>query len=531
MKILASLRNRMRNKLEAASVWKNYTVAPDTHPQIPNVSYAGYHRGERPLPRHGGPEYNVREYGAVGDGHTDDTEAFTSAIDAAGKNGGGVVFAPAGTFALSSVLWIHHSGVVLRGAGTDHTSLLFREPLETAYRKPRKGEWSWSGGLIWFVPHPLLKQLEESDWARGANEGWFGNELITQIHKEVPRGENRIPVVDASRFATGDYILLVMDNVPDSSLLRHMSGDVPEESYDWGVDASSLHRQANYQTFRWPVQVRSVETGHIVLEQPIRLDLRSGWNPRFETLGARIEESGIEDLRIDMTLVEPRPHGLDHGFNGPHFQTALNCWARNVTVCNADNGFGITNSKNVTLTDVQVEGRARHHPFICREQSHDNLIQRFIVSAPTTALPAKSLTHGLNIEGFSSGNVWSQGLMDGTFDSHRRFPFDNVRTEITVTNTGVVGGAKHAGPHWGARFCHWHIQVTNGRSYAIRLEDLAPYSAMVGIQGTSEPSDQKPDFAGDMHSVVEALNTEPRPTNLYQAQLNHRLGRRHGTKK
>ncbi|MPZ80466.1 MAG: hypothetical protein GEV28_08750 [Actinophytocola sp.] len=181
------------------------------------------------------------------------------------------------------------------------------------------------------------------------------------------------------------------------------------------------------------------------------------------------------------------PHHLDPGFNGPHFQAALNCWVRDVDLWHSDNGFGLTTSKGVTLTGVRVGGRARHHTFICRVQSHDMLVEDFEIPKATTPVATGAAHHGLNTEGFGSGNVWSNGVMEGTFDSHRALPFDSVRTAITVTNNGVTGGAGDAGPRWGARFCHWNIDVLGGRAHGIRLEEHAPYSAMVGIRGTSGP--------------------------------------------
>lgn len=41
---------------------------------------------------------NVRNFGALGDGKTDDTAAFQKALDAAAKAGGGVVYAPVGNY-------------------------------------------------------------------------------------------------------------------------------------------------------------------------------------------------------------------------------------------------------------------------------------------------------------------------------------------------------------------------------------------------------------------------------------------------
>lgn len=46
-------------------------------------------------------QFNVRDFGAVGDGHTSDTAAIQAAIDAAAKAGGGDVYIPAGTWSLT----------------------------------------------------------------------------------------------------------------------------------------------------------------------------------------------------------------------------------------------------------------------------------------------------------------------------------------------------------------------------------------------------------------------------------------------
>jgi polygalacturonase len=43
-------------------------------------------------------EWSVRDFGALGDGKTDDTAAFQKALVAAGTNGGGIVHAPRGNY-------------------------------------------------------------------------------------------------------------------------------------------------------------------------------------------------------------------------------------------------------------------------------------------------------------------------------------------------------------------------------------------------------------------------------------------------
>ena len=42
--------------------------------------------------------YNVLDYGAKGDGKTNNTKAINDAIDTAAKNGGGTVYFPAGDY-------------------------------------------------------------------------------------------------------------------------------------------------------------------------------------------------------------------------------------------------------------------------------------------------------------------------------------------------------------------------------------------------------------------------------------------------
>lgn len=64
--------------------------------------------------------FNVKNYGAVGNGVADDTTAINTAIAAAAALGG-VVYLPAGTYATSASLVITADGVYLRGDGMANT--------------------------------------------------------------------------------------------------------------------------------------------------------------------------------------------------------------------------------------------------------------------------------------------------------------------------------------------------------------------------------------------------------------------------
>ncbi len=66
--------------------------------------------------------FNVKEFGAKGDGVVNDTAAIRAALDAAKQNGGGIVFLPWGTYRLTNYFVIPER-TVLRGQGRDATVL------------------------------------------------------------------------------------------------------------------------------------------------------------------------------------------------------------------------------------------------------------------------------------------------------------------------------------------------------------------------------------------------------------------------
>ena len=232
--------------------------------------------------------------------------------------------------------------------------------------------------------------------------------------------------------------------------------------------------------------------------------------------------AGVEALTLEMTETPQSPHLLDKGYNGVALQCAWDCWVDDVHVRHADNGFLLVAAKACTLRATRVSGRGSHHPYCCREGSHDNLVEDFTLDRRTVPAPAGTQLHGINVEGLSSYNVWSRGRMAmGTFDTHRGLPFANVRTDITVTNDGSHGGDASAGPLYGARFTHWNITVTNQRAGCIKLDEIAPYSATVGISEVSEFGQiDQPDFTGALHTRAESYGHPGAvtPPNLYEAQ-------------
>ncbi|MEV7991497.1 glycosyl hydrolase family 28-related protein [Streptomyces sp. NPDC086077] len=510
-------------------LWREFSRNPYTHPQIPYVGRAGFRGGAERLPRR--PVMaDVRDYGAVADGTADSAPAINRAIAAAGEAGGGTVTIPPGTFRIDGLIRVGHSGVVLRGAGSGRTTLYATRNLTEligAYGSRYGGDkssWSWAGGLIWMAPAArwtsLVTAIQEKRWPF---EGWTGNRRdefspLTPV-EPAPQGSWTVRVADPSRLRPGALVLLRLSDDAGHTLLEHMAGGGPgPETYLWD-DKTKL---TSYVPYEWPVRVMRVRGRDIALERPLPLDVRPEWQPQLTTLATPLTGAGVEGLTLEAVQTPQAPHLLDKGYNGVVLQCAYDCWVDDVTVRHVDNGFGLVAASACTLRRTRVAGRGTHHPYYCREGSHDNLVEDFTIEERTTPAPSNTQLHGINVEGLSSYNVWSRGLMAmGTFDSHRGMPFANVRTDITVNNNGRHGGDASAGPLFGARFTHWNIRVTNGRAGLMKIDGLAPRSATVGINQVTE-FDQidVPDFTGDLRSRLELYGTTDvvRPRNLHTAQ-------------
>lgn len=170
---------------------------------IPDFTQAGYKRGEKNIPNYRS-KVNVKDFGAVADGITDNTVAFRKAIAKCRKNQS--VFIPAGVYLLKDTLQISKSGICLRGDKNKPTVLYFEKGLEELYpdygkHYPKQTIWSWGGAMILFsgniadvgIENVVIK-FPDHPWEghnfhergyngigfeKGANDGWIRNVTIT----------------------------------------------------------------------------------------------------------------------------------------------------------------------------------------------------------------------------------------------------------------------------------------------------------------------------------------------------------------
>jgi hypothetical protein len=184
---------------------------------------------------------NVRDFGARGDGVTDDAAAFRAAIGAVRPPG--AVSIPAGTYLLRSSLRMR-SGVVLRGAGAAETHLVINH----------------DGVAIDF------SLFQRGAWVN-AIDGYS-------------KGSSVLAVADASRFTAGGYGEIQQDNDP---LVMYTS---PDWDQTWA-------RNAVGQVFR----VAAVDGNRLLLDTPLHVDFDPRLHPIVRPQGL-LENSGLEDLHL-----------------------------------------------------------------------------------------------------------------------------------------------------------------------------------------------------------------------------------------
>ncbi|MCK9899631.1 hypothetical protein MXD63_06035 [Frankia sp. Cpl3] len=498
-----------------AGLLRGWASAPASHPLLGDWRRAGYRRGAAE-PRLPGRVLTADDLGLRAGSSEDVSRILQAALDDLGVRGGGVLRLDPGRYVLDSPLFVHGSNVVLAGAGKEQTTLYFTRPLRDSLHDTPA--WSWSGGQIFFVSRErlaTLSSIDDRNWRPECwgIEGWVTGPVLTAV-APAPRGAHTLLVNDTRAVSAGQIVLLEADDPPDNRLLREIAGDVPgAATYEWATRADRMHR-----TWTWPVVVSEVLSSRVVrIEQPLRISLHRGAPARLVALGPTVHDSGVEGLTIENALLPQTVH-LEHpGSNGVCFHAVHDCWARDIHVLNADVAFGMTTAKSCTLSGISAGGRSLHHFTVCRAQSHDNLVEDFALEDFTVPAVPGSYLHGINAEQLSSGNVWRRGVMStGTFDSHRAMPFENLRTDIVITNKDAVpGGAPDAGPYFGARTVHWGITVTNDQRLCMDITDQAPRSLTAGIVGLTESGSRLNgagiDFPGDLESERLEFGTDLGP--------------------
>lgn len=462
--------------------------------RLPDFSHAGYQRGERPLPTLPRAA-SVRDFGATGDGKTDDSDAFANALAGVAQ---GAIEVPPGRYRITKPLVLQKSGVVLRGSGPDRSILVFPLPLNDIVPNwgatttgERTSNYSWSGGFITL-------------------RGSFRSKEIAAITAPILRGTNVVAVASTAGLRVGQEIEIHQSDLPDNSLATALYSGDPGP-------LTNVRRKSQTSLI---ARITAIADGRVTFDRPLRTDLEMRWKPSIRAFEPTVTNSGVENLGFEFPVKPYAGHFTELGSNPLAFSGVANCWVRNIRIRNADSGPFIGGVFN-TVDGVVIESERTPDKQQCTGHhgislgGGDNLLVNFDIRT--------RFIHDITVEACTSGNVISHSRgVDLSLDHHRRAPYENLFTELDAgagTRLWKCGGGAKLGKHSGARETFWNIRAAKPISYP--PADFGPPSMnLVAVQ--AKPADATRS-EGKWFEVIPPADI--RPQNLYEAQKAVRLGR------
>lgn len=293
------------------------------------------------------------------------------------------------------------------------------------------------------------------------------------------------------------------------SLFNHLYSDDPGNT-----DAI---KPASHK-IRLVCRITSIMQDRIVLDRPLRCDVKLEWKPRIRSFKPSVSECGIENLCFEFPKRKYDGHFSELGFNAIAFDHVYNCWARNIKIVNADSGI-FAKGRFCTVQGVTFELQGAettknnlfgHHGIFL--QDDDNLFTAFNFKT--------RFIHDISVSR-CSGNVISNGKgLDLCFDHHKRAPFENLFTNIDIgkgTRMWRSGGGNNLGRHCGARETFWNIRAERSQNYPSSF--YGPDSMNLIAVKTDSSSEK----ALDKMWFEDISPDGIQPQNLHEAQLSKRL--------
>ena len=454
--------------------------------RLPDFSFAGYHCGEKPLPKIE-QVADVKQFGAKGDGTTDDSGAIQKAIDSTKS---GAIFIPEGKYLLGEVVTISKSNIVLRGAGPDKTVLYMPKSLQNLHPKASseegKSPYAFSGGFITI---------------QGTDKGG----KIADVDAPAKRGDRVLNLSAVINIKPGEFIRLEMTD-HEHTLGKYLHADQ--------ADAGVATYKEKKHFVDWVVRVVAVDGKKVTIDAPLRTDIRSEWKPEIFECKPTVQEVGIEDLAFVFSGIPKLAHLKEEGFNSIQLRGAWNSWVKNIKVTDADNGVIAGLCRFCTFDgsvfkEEKREGITGHHALWATGQSQECLFLNFKFET--------KYVHDLTVEGMASGNVFMKGSgVSIDFDHHRNAPYENLFTDIDTGDGKRIwdsSGREDRGPHSGARETFWNIRASKGKGTFPKVPSF-PEINVVGLAGFTESKTPNKEW-------VEVGTIEP--ANLYDAMLQRRL--------
>jgi hypothetical protein len=467
---------------------------------LADFSYAGYHCGEKTIPTAAWKTFDVTRFGAVADDGKSDKDAIQIAIQAAEKNGSGVVFFPKGRFrineaqdAFNEPIAIRSSQIVLRGSGcTSGGTELFMDRHMDA-RDPSK---------LWTAPY-LIQFI-----------GPGASKTRTTVTADAARESHTVQVADATGFQPGQWIRLSLKNNAPELVSLAVAPHKPKPAWtsliEKGVMIDEYHR------------IESVDGARLTFREPIHAAIKasSGWKV---LLCRPLEEIGVEDIAFRGNWLEKFVHHKnaihDGGWSMLSLGRCANSWVRNCRFTDVNRSITVANSTAVSVENVRIDGNKGHSAINFSNTSHS--IMRYVSDLAGT-------WHACGVSGRSSGNVVlrCEYRADTCYEAHASQPrwtlFDNISGGWKY---GRWGGAQHNQPNHMRGLVFWNYRNTGkgvpGEFHFMRHDRkygfiIMPY--VIGFHGNAQA------WAKAAIEVLESNGAPVLPESLYEAQLALRTG-------
>lgn len=467
---------------------------------LPDFSYVGYHHGEKDIPKITDYKiFDVTDYGATPNDEISDKVAIQKTIDAANKNGSGIVFFPKGRFlinedsdAANSII-SKSSKIIFRGSGSGPggTELFMKNALPPA--DPAK---------MWTVPPVFILSSGGADKAIG------------QVANSATVGSQSLTLTTTEGLKEGDWIVLkLLDNskeLIEAELKQYKVEPTWTYLVNKGIDVKVYY------------QIKKIDNNTITLTAPIsyNIDAKYKWDVlKF----ANSEEVGIEDIAFvgnwKDNFVHHRSWLDDSGFTMLRISRTTNSWMKNCRFTDCSVATIVTQSANISVLNCLIDGNAGHEA-ICSNGSTNVLI------AKCTDLASQWHSFGSS-HGAMNTVIWKSTYPATTcFESHASQPrntlLDNVEGGLL---NGRGGGALENMPNHMQGLVMWNYKQTNAAEKDFEFWPDSrknkwwkiPNPVVVGY--SSSGTTFKEENLGQAESLDKAVEL----ASLYEAQLKLRL--------
>ncbi|WP_418502109.1 hypothetical protein [Flagellimonas sp.] len=510
---------------------------------LPDFSFAGYHNGERSLPKLQGLVLQAEEHGVTANDGKDDSRALVQLMDSVKSLDQAVTIQlPKGRIILSEVLYLERGNLVLRGHGSGpggteiycpRPMLYFNQPpalkelreyleiLDKRQREPKNNidlpfsQYSWSGGLLWTqVPGERVKSYLE-DYDR--------EEPILARALEGEIGGTVLKIKDIHGLKTGDVVELQWFNTEGEH------GQIIKDLYPLeGLKVGSHHWNfPNLPLVRQQVEILAVTDSTLTLKSPLTMAVKPYHNARVIPW-KHLKEVGIEHLRFSFPEASYIAHHVERGFNAIYLTRLYNSWVKDVVIDNADSGILTEEIANVTIKDIVTIGQSTAHYSVSMSGVHNVLVENLSIH--------NKVVHPLSFNTFATKSVYKdcEVFVDPILDQHsganHQNLFDHIKVHLSPDEQNTYplfegGGASYWKPTHGPFSTFWNIYIhlleRPGPLTPVSLYGMkdGPLARIVGIQ-----CDQPVTVDYGPSCYIEGINSELTIPSLYTFQLQKRLG-------